>query len=404
MASLRPLIAQGRKRIGFLVGAGAPAGISAADSADPLIPAVSGLTESVIQALSGEYGEVFGALSSEMTGANIETLLSRVRSLGSVIGKTTVHGLDGAGYEALGKAMCMKIGGIVDKRLPKGQSPYTDLVSWVSGTSREHPVEIFTTNYDLLFEEAFERAGIPFFDGFAGAREPFFDPSSVASNDLPARWTRIWKLHGSLGWSSNGDGEVVRTGGSNSTHLIFPEFLKYDRTQKAPYSALFDRLKTFLRTPDTLLIVSGFSFADAHISAVLGECLAANPSANVFAFQHSSLDKEGYAVDIAGRRGNMSVYCPDKAMINGVVAPWRPGSAPTKDWGAIRGTYWSSKAEDGGRFMLGNFSELARFFASSRSAQGAISESLIGVPNTTLSIVKKLEPADGLSLAASAQE
>jgi hypothetical protein len=28
MASLRPLIAQGRKRLGFLIGAGAPAGIT----------------------------------------------------------------------------------------------------------------------------------------------------------------------------------------------------------------------------------------------------------------------------------------------------------------------------------------------------------------------------------------
>ncbi len=71
-------------------------------------------------------------------------------------------------------------------------------------------MEIFTTNYDLLFEQALERTRVPFFDGFSGASEPFFDPSSVASNDLPARWTRLWKLHGSLGWAANARGEVVR--------------------------------------------------------------------------------------------------------------------------------------------------------------------------------------------------
>ena len=38
-----------------------------------------------------------------------------------------------------------------------GPSPYTEFVTWISGTGREHPVEIFTTNYDLLFEQALER-------------------------------------------------------------------------------------------------------------------------------------------------------------------------------------------------------------------------------------------------------
>ncbi|MHB1954794.1 MAG: SIR2 family NAD-dependent protein deacylase [Sulfobacillus sp.] len=404
MASLRPLIAQGRKRLGFLIGAGAPVGICPEGSTEPLIPDVSGLTSRVLKALDGQYKQVFDALRKEMVDANIETLLSRVRNLGSVIGKTTVHGLDGTAYEALGRDICTEIGRIVDKRLPSGQSPYTDLVSWVSGTSREHAVEIFTTNYDLLFEEAFERAGIPFFDGFAGTREPFFDPSTVASDDLPARWTRMWKLHGSLGWCSNAEGEVIRKGGSASTHLVFPEFLKYDRTQKAPYSALFDRLRTFLRTPDTLLIVSGFSFADAHISAVLGECLAANPSVSVFAFQFNRLEEETYATAIASRRGNMTVYCPDKAMINGIVAPWRPGSPPTKDWEPIRATYWTNKGGSGGQFTLGSFSDLARFFASSRSAQGAVSESASTTSNPIITMTAKQKPVKGLSLAAGTEE
>jgi hypothetical protein len=46
-------------------------------------------------------------------------------------------------------------------------------------------------------------------------REPFFDPVSVSRSDLPA------------------------------SHLVFPEHLKYDQTQKAPYAALLDRLRAF---------------------------------------------------------------------------------------------------------------------------------------------------------------
>ncbi len=53
MASLRQIIAQGRKRLGLLVGAGAPASINAPGSSDPLIPVVARLTEIVFSALAG---------------------------------------------------------------------------------------------------------------------------------------------------------------------------------------------------------------------------------------------------------------------------------------------------------------------------------------------------------------
>ncbi len=45
MAALRTIIAQGRKRIGLLVGAGASAGMAKPDGTYPLIPAVSGPTD-----------------------------------------------------------------------------------------------------------------------------------------------------------------------------------------------------------------------------------------------------------------------------------------------------------------------------------------------------------------------
>lgn len=370
MASLRQIIAQGRKRIGLLVGAGAAAGTFAPGSSKPLIPAVAGLTEMVMEALKPNYGATLDGVQAELKNSNIETVLSRVRSLSAVIGTTKVLGLDGDGYNKLGAAICEQIGKIVDKPLFEGLSPYTEFVTWISGTGREHPIEIFTTNYDLLFEQALERARVPYFDGFSGGNEPFFDPSTVASNDLPARWTRLWKLHGSLGWAMNSRGDVVRTGNANATQLVYPEHLKYDQTQKAPYAALLDRLRAFLMTPDTLLIATGFSFADAHISARIDECLSANPSASVFAFQFKPLEQETYAREIAGRRANFSLYSPDQAVINGVAARWLPGDLPTRDWRAIRATYWSTdEGASAAQFQLGRFDRLARFFASSRAAQ-----------------------------------
>lgn len=386
MASLRQIIAQGRKRLGLLVGAGAPAGIPSPVTGKPLIPAVAGLTDMVLATLAGSHGRTLDAIKAETANPNIENILSRVRSLGSVIGKTKVHGLDDDGYKELSKAICEEIGKIANQKLPDGRSAYTEIVAWISGTAREHAIEIFTTNYDLLFEQALERAKIPYFDGFTGASQPFFDASSVSSNDLPARWTRLWKLHGSLGWSSNARGEVIRLGQPHATHLVFPEHLKYDQTQKAPYAALFDRLRAFLMTPDTLLIVTGFSFADAHISALVDEALSANPSASVFAFQFKPLDQEIPVCEIAARRANLSVYSPDKAMIAGVAAVWQPGDPPTRDWGPIRAGYWDSQGPGAAPcFLLGAYDRLARFFASSRSDQSFAYAPIVAAPPASIS-------------------
>jgi len=316
--------------------------------------------------LKASHGTCLDDIKKDIANANIESILSRVRGLASVIGKAEVYGLNGDGHAKLSEAICKEIGTIVNQPLPKGESAFTQLVSWMSGSAREHGIEIFTTNYDLLFEQALERGKLPYFDGFTGAHEPFFDPASISGNKLPAAWVRLWKLHGSIGWESNANGEVIRNGRGSSSQLVYPEQMKYDRTQKAPYAALFDRLKAFLMTSDTLLISSGFSYADAHVSALLDECLAANPSASLFAFQYQPIAAETHACDIAKRRPNLSVYCPDAAMINGVQAAWKPGDPPSKDWGPIQEGYWDKAKE---KFRLGQFVVLARFFASSRSDQ-----------------------------------
>ncbi|MGY0633437.1 SIR2 family protein [Luteimonas sp. A478] len=342
------------------------------DGSYPLIPAVAELTAQVLDSLKATYEDQLQALLEEIAPRqDIEAILSRVRTLSKVIGKAEVHGLDGDGYRTLGEKICEKIADVVNVGLPQEISAYSEIATWITGAAREHPIEIFTTNYDLLLEEALERIRAPYFDGFTGGRNPFFDAVSVSSNDLPPRWTRLWKLHGSLGWRSNSRGEVVRSGTSSSSHLIFPEHLKYEQTQKAPYTSLLDRLRSFLSVPDTLLISTGFSFADAHISTRVAEGLSANPSSAVFAFQFKTLQEEVCAAELGSRLPNFSVYARDAAIINGAPGAWRvPTELPSKDWGAIRSSYWSQPSPDkSAEFTLGAIEPLARFFAASRSTQ-----------------------------------
>ena len=362
MFDFKHIISHGRKKVGLLIGAGAPFSVNTNKDGtySPLIPNVAGLTSLIREELKGEFKGVFEEIEKQIQNSNIELVLSRIRALAEVIGESKVCGLDAGGYQSLSQEICMLIHKIVNKPLPVGENPFSDTISWINGISRNHSVEIFTTNYDLLFEEAMERVKTPYFDGFSGSKTPFFDPSSISNNDLPKRWVRMWKLHGSIGWSKSESGEIVRSNTDTGSTMVYPSHIKYDQTQSAPFSSLFERLKNFLLEPDTLLICSGFSFADAHISAKLSECMSANPSSALIALQYQHLDKEVYATELASRCPNMSVYCRDGAIINGIKAPWRLGDPPSKNWVAIRAEYWKD-----GNFLLGDFKLLARFLAMS---------------------------------------
>lgn len=370
MSDLRQILSQGRKRIGLLVGAGAPMslrvdneGALVSDGGNSLMPGVDALTNQAIEALTGEQKAAAEAIRAELgDAANIESILTRIRLLQQALGPAQVHGLNSEEYKELGAEVCKKIGEVVGACLPKERNPYTELVSWISGTVRSHAVEIFTTNYDLLFEEAFERSHASYFDGFTGGHAPFFDPVSVASDDLPARWSRLWKLHGSLGWALEGN-SVVRGRGRSASQLVYPDHLKYELTQKQPYSALFERLRQFLLTPDSILLTSGFSFRDAHICAVLDEALVMNTNTSVMAFQYMPLASEEAASKLAYDRPNLSVYASDGAVIGGVKGIWRPGDPP-KNWENIRATFWGSRSPgEQNAFLLGDFALFTRFCA-----------------------------------------
>jgi hypothetical protein len=319
----------------------------------------------VIEKLSTKDSDVVTKISKDLgNNPNIEMILSRVRSLANLVGSNLIHGYDGQTFKKLAENICDLIGKIVGPHLPKDNNSYILLSSWIGGADRKNPIEVFTPNYDLLMEEAFERLEIPYFDGFTGSYEPFFDPPSVSNNDLPSRWIRLWKLHGSLGWADNGKGRVIRGKGREAAQLIYPDHLKYDQIQKLPYTAFFDRLRKFLSTPDTLLVTCGFSYLDSHISSVIDESLSANPGCSVFAFQYNKLENEKAACDLATKRSNVSVYASDGALINCIPASWRLGELPSSNWEVIRTSFWGKRdGDDTDFFLLGDFEQFARFFS-----------------------------------------
>lgn len=344
---IRQSLSQNKKHVGFFIGAGCPLAVHVERQLEdgqtvnePIIPDVAGLTNMIATKLktpAGEEESLYDRLAKlfvedEKAQFNIEDALSMIRSMSQVVGKGVVRGFNAADLELLDRSICEIISEIVDQNLPTKESPYHDLAIWARSLSRDKPVHIFTTNYDLLMEEALEDESAPYFDGFIGSRNAFFDLGAVENEKLIGpRWLRLWKIHGSINWklklSQNAAaGSVIRSDKieSGQKHLIYPSHLKFDQSRKMPYLALMDRLKDFISCPSSLLFMSGYSFSDDHINDIIVSSLKNNPTAMVHAFLFGPLAGAGYskAIECGKQTPNLVIAAQDEAIIGRRRAGW----------------------------------------------------------------------------------
>tara|TARA_R110001592_G_scaffold141033_1_gene362287 strand:+ start:10819 stop:12018 length:1200 start_codon:yes stop_codon:yes gene_type:complete len=339
---IQQALSQNRKPVGFFIGAGCPLSIRVEKDKDgaiidePLIWDVAGLTKIIAARLTSDdeqnpsdWDKIVKVVEDDGgDGKNIELLLSKIRVLRSVAGAGTVRGMAAKELDNLDEQVCKVISKEVNKSLPRADTPYHNLAIWSRSIRRAKPVHLFTTNYDLLLEQALEESSAPYFDGFIGSRKAFFDLGAVEDEDLlPARWTRLWKIHGSLNWRLENGNTVVRSDESadNQSYLIYPSHLKYDQSRKMPYLAMLDRLKAFLLNPSALLFICGYSFADEHINDIICRSLETNPSAQVFALLYGDLSQQKYEL---GRKcalstPNLSILAFDQGIIGRNVGEWQ---------------------------------------------------------------------------------
>lgn len=166
---------------------------------------------------------------------------------------------------------------------------------------------IFTTNYDLAIEWSAEESSINIVNGFTGVHSRVFQPHSF---DLgfrninavgEARFGHynmyLYKLHGSLTWYQNEEGDVVECTSSKAysdfvkplikdctftenQRLIYPGANKYHHTIGFVYGEMFRRFSEFLTKPQTTLLVNGYGFGDYHINRIILGALL-NPSLHI---------------------------------------------------------------------------------------------------------------------------
>lgn len=394
---LRNHLAMHDRRLTFLFGAGTSSAVNIAPAPPPgekpkyipLIPGIDGLTAICLKAVCdmGEdqtiaWDKLVSQCKEDGRLANVEDLLSKVRMKIDAIGEgETLVGLDREKLIGIEKTICAAIAKTVnpsEETIPN-RTPHDEFASWVKKVKRTVPVEIFTTNYDILFERSFEAARVPVFDGFVGSYHPFFYPECLDDEDLlpKSAWIRLWKIHGSVNWVLE-DGaktkRIIRSFPVESGEMILPSHRKYDESRKQPYVGYIDRLSRILNSEHALLITCGYSFGDEHINAILYAALDNRPNANIIALQFQDLNEENDLVDAASQRPNLTVIGPNGGVISGSWSQWQLTQPVDNKTYSFMDTGFDSNAlpeDEGspasvsadlmGRMRLGDFNWFCRF-------------------------------------------
>jgi hypothetical protein len=370
---LRQCLSEDKRPTALFLGAGCPMSVrvNRAGSDEPLIPDISGMTARVEEILEKSpsqdaYTRLCDHFKKDgVSKPNVEGLLTHVRSLKQVAGKEVVRGLSADDLEELDKLICDSLVNIAKCSLPKTRTPFHKLATWVGAIQRSHPVEVFTTNYDLLIEEALELQRVPYFDGFVGANLAFLDLQAMEEDKLPSRWARLWKIHGSLNWFMDGDGSVRRArmiGGERV--VIYPSHLKYDESRRMPHLAMIDRLRAFLRNKACVLITCGYSFGDDHLNEVCVQGLQGNSTASIFGLLFGDLKNHGPLVKLAATRANLNVLAKDGGIIGTKTAAWTGGKPAVGVQDSLAVKWLADTTKPGVKnasFTLGDFACLAEF-------------------------------------------
>lgn len=344
---LQQLLVSDKKKIAFLFGAGTS--VAKKNENSITVPSLAGLTKEVEKELPTEYKKAVEEIKAEIGQEeyNIETLLSNIEQKRDVIGGGSLNGLIYSDFMELitriKNLIRIKVG--VHKNILNNDGInnliHVDFADWISKADRKHSIEIFTTNYDYLFELGMEDRNIPYYDGFTGSYRPFFDPESVDNLGFLSKQTKLWKIHGSLGWHLDFSKQKVwRKDSDNEDILIYPSALKYADSKKQPYVALMDRLTNFLKQPDTVLITCGYSFNDEHINERILTALKSDSTAYVCGLYYDivrcnnrkdySLTKDSHVTRLAETCSKISILGCRNAIIGCKYGKWKLKREPDK--------------------------------------------------------------------------
>ena len=271
-----PSIKSGIVDLGLLFGAGS--------SFEAGYPLVSGLTDSVINALnSSERTALDEGLSNSSVKYDADNNTPNIEEISDLILEHFTNGGD-VRFRRLGERIRSLINECILSVTDPQMDSHISLFERLKNRSYDRPttVWIFTTNYDLLFEDAAAIAGVRIINGFSGGIHRFFSEKElelVRGKKQSNRFIedncltiKLIKLHGSISWYHN-NGNLFETHPNqilnNDRCMVLPRKSKTVETLANPYDRLFTISSKIIGNQCRSLIASGFSFSDQHINSNL---------------------------------------------------------------------------------------------------------------------------------------
>ena len=310
--------------VGFLFGAGT--------SYEAGYPLINELTKQVIGSLTaGQRALLDDVLGKSDLTYDHETALPNIESLADTVTAYAIQTRDGDA-----QALIDAIRSSITDCILSVQTP--DISHHVSffealkkrAYSRAAQVFIFTTNYDLLFEEAAAETGLRITNGFSGPIRRFWSEKEFSlehgqtdNNRFrpdPSLNVILVKLHGSISWASEGgrlfEMDPVRLAGAADRCMVLPRRTKVMETLGTPYDRLFTVTAGLLGKQCKYLLAAGFSFGDEHINDTLLFPCIRDGRISMTNFCISEPDSLGSVRD----RQNVTHVCSDKLIKAGVEA------------------------------------------------------------------------------------
>lgn len=281
------------ENLNFLIGAGCSS-FRSEDGTEQAIPTMAGLATQF-------YSENPGLKvdrkkkAVDLFPTNLEALMNYLVSLGNIVSEKSRKTLLGK-INTLNKFI---FGKVCDTPVcPTLLQLYKEFYMRIIKNTRQVPINIYTTNYDLYNENALDELGFMYNNGFLGSAQRIFNPNSYnyvvvenlgLSRDVwksVSNFINLYKIHGSINWikEDNPDSdtphilekdiELVRNRKQYDSLMIYPTPQKDRTTLMVPYSDLFRMMQNNLLKKNSVLITLGYSFSDEHINRIILNALS----------------------------------------------------------------------------------------------------------------------------------
>lgn len=171
---------------------------------------------------------------------------------------------------------------------------------------KQSRLKIFTTNYDMAFEQAASNQGFVTIDGFDFGQPQRFNPmwyeyDIVYRSDKQGQngtylenVLQLYKLHGSCDWRRIKN-EVVKTSSTTDKGdkvIIYPSSNKYKSSYDSPYLDMISSFTQALKLSNTALICVGYGFNDEHLNNAITMALRTNTSLHLLVVSPSMFSKD----------------------------------------------------------------------------------------------------------------